>query len=206
MDNVTTLLEKISIDSDIETEYKVAFESILRFVKEYRTSTITEHELEVTEALAGPFTQGGMLIVLLEPRRWHPWTQGIHYVIQNCKSLRVMDDGLKFVSEEVLSLTNGVSLLDLRPLLVKGDYPHLESKVWERLYDLVYEAIKAKKPDVLLCMGNEAKAAFDSRNFPLMAYSLRENQIIRAHHPGHFFDQQSIRRIAKKAFWDPTED
>ncbi|KAH3992443.1 hypothetical protein HBI56_196540 [Parastagonospora nodorum] len=168
MDNVTTLLEKISIDSDIETEYKVAFESILRFVKEYRTSTITEHELEVTEALAGLFTQGGMLIVLLEPRRWHPWTQGIHYVIQNCKSLRVMDDGLKFVSEEVLSLTNSVSLLDLRPLLVKGDYPHLESKVWERLYDLVYEAIKAKKPDVLLCMGN--------------------------------FDQQSIRRIAKKAF------
>ncbi|KAH3906104.1 hypothetical protein HBH56_208490 [Parastagonospora nodorum] len=181
IDNLTAFLEKISIDSDIETEYMAAFGRILRFVKKYRIDTITEHELEVTEALARPFTQGGLLILLLEPGCWHPWTQGIHNVIQNCRSLRVMDDGLKFVSEEVLSLTNDVSLLDLRPFLVKGDYTHLESKVWERLYDLVYEAIKAKKPDVLLCMGNVCERA------------LHRNKNV-------------IRRIDKQAFQDSTED
>jgi hypothetical protein len=65
-----------------------------------------------------------------------------------------MDEGLKFVSQGSLSLTNGVSLLDIRPFFVKKCYPDLDPEVWERLYDLVYEAIKAKKPDALLCMGD----------------------------------------------------
>lgn len=44
MDKVTTLLHKISIDSDIESDYKEAFGEIFLFVKRYRKDTITEHE------------------------------------------------------------------------------------------------------------------------------------------------------------------
>jgi hypothetical protein len=213
MDSVTTLFQRVKLDSNVANEYKAAFQEIVRFVNEYRTDMITEHELEVTEALAGPFTQGGLLIVLLEPRIYHPWKNGVYSVIQDCRSLRVMDEGLKFVSQGLLSLTNGVSLLDIRPFFVKKCYPDLDSDVWERLYDLVYEAIKAKKPDVLLCMGNvrgtsssrnnvrrlhcqEAIDAFELRDDSSKAHSLRHTQVIRAHHPGHFvnYHPQSIEK------------
>lgn len=43
---------------------------------------------------------------------------GADLVIRDCKTLRVMDDGFKLVSEGSLSFTKGVSLLDLRPFLV----------------------------------------------------------------------------------------
>lgn len=67
--------------------------------------------------------------------------------------MRVLDDGFKLVSKGLLSLTNGVSVLDLRPFLVKKEHSELECKVWECLYNLVYEAIVAKNTDALLCMG-----------------------------------------------------
>jgi hypothetical protein len=154
IDSVTTLFQRVKLDVNVENEYKAAFQEIVRFVNRYRKHTITEHELEVTEALARPFTQGGLLIVLLEPRIYHTWEKGVYFVIQDCRSLCVMDEGLKFISQGSLSLTNGVSLLDIRPFFVKKCYPDLDSEVWERLYDLVYAAIKAKKPDALLCMGD----------------------------------------------------
>jgi hypothetical protein len=79
----------------------------------------------------------------------------------------------------------------------------LSSEIWERLYDLVYEAIKSKKPDALLCMGDvratpmsrnnvkrlhcqEAIDAFKSRDHSSKAHSLRHTHVIQARHPGHF--------------------
>jgi hypothetical protein len=166
VDSVTTLFQRVKLDPNVGNEYKAAFQEIVRFVNRYRKHTITEHELEVTEALAGPFTQGGLIVFLLEPRIYHPWKKGVYFVIQDYRSLRVMDEGLKFVSQGSLSLTKGVSLLDIRPLFVKKCYPDLDSEVWERLYDLVYEAIKAKKPDALLCMG-------DVRGTPMSRNSIK---------------------------------
>lgn len=154
MDQITALVHKINIDSNIGNDYETAFEDIVRFVKNHRKHAITEHELEVTKTLAAPFTRGGSLVLLLEPRHRHPWKLGADLVIRDCKTLRVMDDGFKLASEGCLSFTKGVSVLDLRPFLVMNDDPQLECEIWEHLYDLVYEAIKAKEPDVLLCMGN----------------------------------------------------
>jgi hypothetical protein len=73
IDSVTTLFQRVKLGSNVENEYKAAFQEVVRFVNRYRKHTITDHELEVTEALAGLFTQGGLLIVLLEPRIYHPW-------------------------------------------------------------------------------------------------------------------------------------
>lgn len=170
IDEVSTLIQRVKLDSDVENEYKAAFQDIVRFVKEYRKHTITEQELEVTEALAAPFTQGGLLIILLEPRARHPWTLGVYSVIQDCRSLRVLEEGLKFVSQGLLSLTNGVSLLDLRPFLTKNCYPDLDSQIWERLYDIVYEAIKAKNPDALLCMGDVRGSESSRKNVHHLQY------------------------------------
>lgn len=44
------------------------------------------------------------------------------------------------------------------------DYPQLKCEVWEHLYDLVYEAIKAKEPDALLCMGNVSASSLRRSN------------------------------------------
>jgi hypothetical protein len=164
MDQITALIHRININSDIRSDYETAFENIVRFVKSYRKHAITGHELEVTKILAGPFTRGGSLILLLEPRHWHPWKNGVDFVIRNCKTLCVMDDGFKLVSEGDLSLTKGVSVLDLRPFLVMHDYRQWKGEVWEYLYDLVYEAIKAKEPDVLLCMGNVCGSPLSRNN------------------------------------------
>jgi hypothetical protein len=153
IDHLTALLHDTRIDSTIEREYETAFEKIVRFAKEHRRDTISVHEHEVTKALAEPFTQGGPLVILLEPRHKHPWKDGVDTVVRDCKSLQALDEGFKVISEGLLSLTTGVFVLDLRPFLNKKYHPQLGSEVWESLYDLVYKAIEAKKPDVLLCMG-----------------------------------------------------
>jgi hypothetical protein len=77
MDQITALVHKINIESDIRGDYESAFEDIVRFVKNHRKHEITEHELEVTKTLAAQFTRGGSLVLLLEPRRWHPWKLGV---------------------------------------------------------------------------------------------------------------------------------
>lgn len=164
IDQITTLIHRIDIDSDVRSNYESAFGNIVRFIKNYRKHAITRHELEVTKTLAAPFARGGSLVLLLEPRRWHPWKLGADLVIRDCKSLRVMDNGFRLVSEGCLSLTKGVSVLDLRPFLVMDDYPQLKCEVWEHLYDLVYEAIKAKEPDALLCMGNVSASSLRRSN------------------------------------------
>ena len=157
MDQLIARAQKLNINDETvietETEYAKAFVEIVHFVEDCRShKEITPNELAVTKALAGPFTQGGPMVLLLEPRRWHPWDSGVDAVIEECRTLQVLDHGFKLVSEGSLSLTNGVSVLDLRPFLAKDDHTELTCK-WEHLYDLVYEAIAAKKPDVLLCMG-----------------------------------------------------
>jgi len=72
IDQITALIQRINIDSDIRSNYESAFRNIVRFVKNYRKHAITRHELEVTKTLAAPFTRRGLLVLLLEPRRWHP--------------------------------------------------------------------------------------------------------------------------------------
>lgn len=205
IDQITALTHKINIDSDTTSAYETAFENIVCFVQDRREHAITKHELEVTKTLAAPFTRGGSLVLLLEPRRRHPWKLGADLVIRDCRTLRVMDDGFKLVSEGCLSFTKGVSVLDLRPFLVMDDYPQLECEVWEHLYDLVYKAIRAKEPDALLCMGNvsanslrgsnswpfiymnqEAGNAFYARHRPEEDNSLQHTQIIQTYHPSYF--------------------
>jgi hypothetical protein len=151
MEEITDGLSGIDLESRATTFYEKAFNKIVKFAKSVRGSSISSEELEVTKTLAGPFTCGGILILLLEPRSYHPWREGTEAVIRDCKSLDILREGIQIGSKRTLSLKDDVSLLDLRPFLAKCNYT-LEDAEWNKLYDLVFLAIKAKRPDVLLCM------------------------------------------------------
>jgi hypothetical protein len=74
-------------------------------------------------------------------------------VILECKSLDLLNEGVKIVSKAKLCLINGVSVIDSWPLFVKEAHPKVKEDEWDQLYDLVVLAIQNKKPNLLLCMG-----------------------------------------------------
>jgi hypothetical protein len=153
IDQVTAGISKVKLRLGPMSDFERAFKKITRFAEHIRGAKIPRDELFVTETLAGPFSRGGLLVLLQEPRRYHPWSRGAAEVIADCKALQSLDEGIRVGSGGDLGLEQHVSLLDVRPFLVKADNAHLDSEMWEGLYDLVFAAIEAKQPDILLCMG-----------------------------------------------------
>ncbi|KAH8706866.1 hypothetical protein GQ44DRAFT_763883 [Phaeosphaeriaceae sp. PMI808] len=185
IDQVTAGISKVKLRLGPISDFGRAFKKITRFVEHIRGVKIPHDELSVTNTLAGPFTRGGILVLLQEPRRYHPWSRGAAEVIADCKALQSLDEGIRLGSEGNLTLEQHVSLLDARPFLVKADNAHLDSDTWEGLYDLVFAAIEAKQPDILLCMGKVAVNALDARLGSLQANVWKCIKIIRAAHPSH---------------------
>ena len=121
------------------------------FVRSHTGREIPDDELTVTKALAEPFTSGGLLVLLLEPRRYHPWSRGTGAVISNCPTLDSLNEGIQIGSGDTLSLYT-VSTIDLHPFLPRHDHAALECGKQEELNKIVFTAIEAKHPDVVLCM------------------------------------------------------
>lgn len=157
MEQLVTDLSHITLDSKNVGTYETIFNDIIRFAESVRKHKIPADERDVTKNLAMPFTTGGILVLLMEPRQYHPWHKGVNCVIADCKTLASLNQGLEVGSKEELSLTNGVSVLDLRPFLPKKQHPHLKENDWNEVYGLVFLAIEAKRPKVLLCMGDVGK-------------------------------------------------
>lgn len=150
LEKATADLSKINLSFGGPSNYEEAFDKVVRFVGTIRKRDILSDELNVTKSLAGPFTQGGLLIMLLEPLLHHPWPQGVKRVIKDCNTLEALDEGLRIGSNKALSLSGEASLIDLRPFLSKNDYVSEEQLA--KLHRLVFSAIEAKQPNVLLCM------------------------------------------------------
>ncbi|KAH7112365.1 hypothetical protein EDB81DRAFT_703337 [Dactylonectria macrodidyma] len=153
MDELAAGLSRITFGPEVANAYEQAFNKIVLFAENVRGPGIPLDELVVTRTLAGPFTTGGLLILLTEPRSYHPWDKGIDHVIATCNSLDSLNEGIQIGSKGHLSFKDDVSVLDLRPFLPKKLHPTLRDSEWEALYDLVFSAIEAKKTEVLLCMG-----------------------------------------------------
>jgi hypothetical protein len=156
MDELTSSLASIHLSLEPSPEpptYSAIFNTIVDFAAAARRSSIPDAELDVTTKLAEPFTPGGLLVLLQEPRRTHPWESGINGVIEDCGTLDLLDTWIKLGSGGSMSLTRNVSVLDSRPLLVAEDHPDLGEEEWGELNGLVLEAIEAKRPKVVLCMG-----------------------------------------------------
>lgn len=157
MEQLVTGLSHITLDSTNVGTYETFFNDIIRFAERVRGHEIPADERDVTKSLAMPFTTGGLLVLLMEPRQNHPWNEGVDGVITDCNTLASLNEGLEVGSKGELSLTNGVSALDLRPFLPKKQHSNLKDDSWNELYELVFLAIEAKRPKVLLCMGDVGK-------------------------------------------------
>ncbi|KAG6015560.1 hypothetical protein E4U43_005096 [Claviceps pusilla] len=145
---------------DSETEYEKAFDRVIEKAKELRPS-LSIHEIHVTKELAGPFTKGGLLVLLLQPRPFHPWSKGLDAVIQNCTTLDALNDALRFYATD---LKRDVSLLDLWVCLPEGVTNSLDSVEEEKFSELVLAAVRAKKPDCILCFGKDTLDTLEKRS------------------------------------------
>jgi hypothetical protein len=156
MDELTSSLDNIHFSPEPSPEpptYLAIFNTIVEFAAAARRSPITAAELDITTQLAGPFTPGGLLILLQEPRPNHPWDSGFDSVIEDCETLDLLETWIGLGSEGSMSLAQNVAVLDSRPLLVAKEHLDLGEKKGSELYGLVRKAIEAKRPDVVLCMG-----------------------------------------------------
>lgn len=155
MDQLTSDLSRATLGTSATTAYEQAFNRIVAFVGKIRNLSPVDDadEISVTRALASPFTPSGTLVLLTEPREYHPWDQGTDQVISTCNSLEVLDEGFRIATQGQYNLATHVSVLDVRPFLPKSRLPS-DEEVLTELYDLVFSAIKAKNPTALLCVGN----------------------------------------------------
>lgn len=112
---------------------------------------ISPDERSVTRQLQGPFTKGGLLALLWQPRGNHPWQQGFATVIANCPGLDALNEGL--LRNLSGGLSGAVSLLDIWAFLPKYITDTMKQEELDYLAALVISAIRAKQPDCVLCMG-----------------------------------------------------
>lgn len=120
MEDISERLSRVRIAPQISDTFVQLFQKIVTYAGELRNHRIPDEEIDCTRQLAGPFTRGGLIILLIEPRAHHPWGAGIHRVILDCLTLRALEEGVRIGSNETLSLIDDVSVLDLRPFIWSG--------------------------------------------------------------------------------------
>ncbi|KAL4806213.1 hypothetical protein BDV18DRAFT_160282 [Aspergillus unguis] len=197
MDNLTTALAGVPLEptnSDTtstpaetraETRINRAFQEITAYAALLRPGPIPGAEIAVTRALAEPFTPGGLVILLLEPRADHPWEDGVHTVVEECLTLDVLREFIEESSGGEISMIEDVSVVDLRPYIDKDLREDLSTEeLWE-LYDLVYDFICAKQPDVILAMGYEAGCELGFQLDMNGDRLPRETKTVYARHPSY---------------------
>lgn len=173
MDEITAKVSELELSYPDIHVYAKAFDDIVSYIRQIRKEALSCAEISVTKSFAGPFTSGGLLVVLLEPLHDHRWREGAHVVISDCPSLSALDEGLQVTSNGTLSIMHCASLLDLRPFICQLQNSRLADREREKLYDLVIKAIEAKKPDVILCMG-KVRVAVSYVLMVTSAYSTKE--------------------------------
>jgi hypothetical protein len=133
--------------------HRTSFESVIKAVKDCRLQRVSEHEQTVTTTLAGPFTQGGLLILLQEPLGHHPWSEGVEQVISRCPTLNLLREAIALASDGTLSLVDDVTVIDRWPLLCPAHRKSLSSAEIENIEKFLRQTLYTKKPDAILCMG-----------------------------------------------------
>ncbi|KAL6790950.1 hypothetical protein J3E68DRAFT_411689 [Trichoderma sp. SZMC 28012] len=113
------------------------------------------HELLVTEELAKPLTQGGIVVALLRPADYHPFSKGVDVVVEESPTLRALRDVFALVG---LDLVQHITVLDSLPFLPKADRStrfeddEEYTRALNEHHAAFLDAVVAKRPDVVLCM------------------------------------------------------
>lgn len=84
MDEITTRVSELKLSGPYIHVYAQAFNDIIAYICQTFRGALSAAEIDVTKSFAGPFSSGGLLIVLLEPLQGHNWREGAHVVISDC--------------------------------------------------------------------------------------------------------------------------
>ncbi|KAK3177775.1 hypothetical protein K4F52_009473 [Lecanicillium sp. MT-2017a] len=181
-------------------DYRSGLHSLLRMAKSLRPC-IPAAEVAITLQFAGPYTPGGLLVLLKQPRSNHPWERGASAVIKDCDTLDMVNEGaIRFHGGD--GLQGAVSLLDTRPFLpeeITNSLSQHDTEEIEEIEDFVMACIQAKNPACILCMGDVAASALqrtrDSSSHPFW----RRVPIVYARHPSrsiHFQNEDLNMRTS----------
>lgn len=111
-----------------------------------------DSEIQVTAQLAGPEFKGGIAVTLQKPRHNHPFGKGLDSVIQDCETLRALDDIFATVSCGSLDIRTDVAVVDLLPYL-SADIESIDDATLNQATGASTRIICEKKPQVVLCAG-----------------------------------------------------
>ncbi|GKT43463.1 uncharacterized protein ColSpa_03644 [Colletotrichum spaethianum] len=109
-------------------------------------------EIQVTAQLAGPPVKGGIAIMLQKPRSNHPFGKGLDAVINDCETLRALDDIFAVVSRGTLDFRKDIAVVDLLPY-VSEDHNDVDDARLKDAFRTSAATICDKEPKVLLCAG-----------------------------------------------------
>ncbi|QYS92770.1 hypothetical protein H0G86_000168 [Trichoderma simmonsii] len=143
------------------------------------------HELLVTEELAKPLTQGGIVVALLRPANYHPFSKGVDVVVEESPTLRALRDVFALVG---LDLVQHITVLDSLPFLRRADRStrfeddEEYTRALNEHHAAFLDAVVAKRPDVVLCM-------WQTREEPQCNWSGRA---IRSKGVGEVWDDEKI--------------
>lgn len=143
---IRRLFQPVQIESDGDSNHVSIIES------HGRRLARSSGEISVTAALAGPSTTGGIAIVLQQPRHNHPFEQGLDAVIDDCDTLRALQDIFQTVSLNSLDIRTNVSVVDVLPY-VSEKPDNADDAVLRSSFRTSAAAICSKEPKVVLCAG-----------------------------------------------------
>ncbi|GKT55869.1 hypothetical protein ColTof4_11716 [Colletotrichum tofieldiae] len=125
---------------------------VSRIEKEGRSLQLYRAEIQVTAQLTGPPVKGGIVVMLQQPRSNHPFEKGLDAVINDCESLRALEDIFTVVSRGTLNFRRDVAVVDLLPY-VSGDPSDIDDTRLKNAFRTSTATVCDKRPDVLLCAG-----------------------------------------------------
>ncbi|KAK2059144.1 hypothetical protein LY76DRAFT_592570 [Colletotrichum caudatum] len=151
---------------DIAVDHRIR--RLLKPVPRYATKGVSTHvslleqegqslqvpgaEIQVTAQLAGPPVKGGIAVMLQQPRNNHPFERGLDAVIDDCETLRALEEMFSVVSCGTLDLREDITVVDLLPY-VSGKPRDVDDTRLKSAFRTSNATICAKSPDVLLCAG-----------------------------------------------------
>ena len=110
---------------------------------------VPRDEVLVTTQLASPVYIGGLVVVLFQPPNSLPYHLGLVTTVQSCPTLSALNEGFRVVTCGSLSLED-ITTVDSLPFIHRKDKlpPGFKSD-W---HSQVFEILRAKRPDVILCV------------------------------------------------------
>ncbi|GKT82462.1 hypothetical protein Ct61P_00312 [Colletotrichum tofieldiae] len=154
---------KICLDIAVDHRIRRLFRPVPRYVtepsthvsrieKEGRSLQLYRAEIQVTAQLAGPPVKGGIVVMLQQPRSNHPFERGLDAVINDCETLRALEDIFTVASRGTLNFRRDIAVVDLLPY-VSGDPSDIDDTRLKNAFRTSTATVCDKRPDVLLCAG-----------------------------------------------------